>query len=123
MKNLDGLGMKYTRWLFYFAALILAPVELPLLGQSSYLAPSGIALPAVSASSETEQAGSPILTIRKRVDEVNVLFIATDKHGKFVRNLNQGDFTILDDHQPPGDRSADRNGAAGGYQRFGSQPL
>jgi Ca-activated chloride channel homolog len=101
MKNLDGLGMKYTRWLFYFAALILAPVELPLLGQSSYLAPSGIALPAVSASSETEQAGSPILTIRKRVDEVNVLFIATDKHGKFVRNLNQGDFTILDDHQPP----------------------
>jgi VWFA-related protein len=35
------------------------------------------------------------------VDEVNVLFIATDHHGKFVRNLNQGDFTILDDHKPP----------------------
>ena len=33
--------------------------------------------------------------IKKRVDEVNVLFIATDHHGKFVRNLNQGDFTIL----------------------------
>jgi len=30
-----------------------------------------------------------------------VLFIATDHHGKFVRNLNQGDFNILDDHQPP----------------------
>jgi VWFA-related protein len=42
-----------------------------------------------------------ILTIKKRVDEVNVLFIATDRHGKFVRNLNQSDFTILDDHQPP----------------------
>jgi len=35
------------------------------------------------------------------VDEVNVLFIATDKHGKFVRNLNQNDFTFLDDHKPP----------------------
>ena len=44
---------------------------------------------------------TPILTIRKRVDEVNVLFIATDKHGKFVRNLNQADFTYLDDHKPP----------------------
>ena len=41
-----------------------------------------------------------ILTIRKRVDEVNVLFIATDRHGKFVRNLNQNDFSIFDDHKP-----------------------
>ena len=45
-------------------------------------------------------ADEPILTIKKRVDEVNVLFIATDRHGKFVRNLNQGDFSILDDHKP-----------------------
>lgn len=42
-----------------------------------------------------------VLTIKKRVDEVNVLFIATDKHGKFVRNLGQTDFNILDDRKPP----------------------
>jgi Ca-activated chloride channel homolog len=42
-----------------------------------------------------------VLTIKKRVDEVNVLFIATDKRGKFVRDLNQKDFAILDDHKPP----------------------
>jgi Ca-activated chloride channel homolog len=42
----------------------------------------------------------PILTIKKRVNEVNVLFIATDRHGKFVRNLNQSDFSIFDDHKP-----------------------
>ncbi len=30
-----------------------------------------------------------------------MLFIATDKHGKFVRDLNQNDFQILDDHKPP----------------------
>jgi VWFA-related protein len=46
------------------------------------------------------EASEPILTIKKRVDEVNVLFIATDRHGKFVRNLNQADFAILDDHKP-----------------------
>jgi VWFA-related protein len=48
----------------------------------------------------TDEANEPILTIKKRVDEVNVLFIATDRHGKFVRNLNQSDFSILDDHKP-----------------------
>jgi Ca-activated chloride channel homolog len=48
----------------------------------------------------TSAADDPILTITKRVDEVNVLFIATDRRGKFVRNLNQTDFSIFDDHKP-----------------------
>jgi len=47
-----------------------------------------------------DESGDPILTIKKRVDEVNVLFIATDRHGKFVRNLDEKDFSILDDHKP-----------------------
>jgi VWFA-related protein len=40
-----------------------------------------------------------VLTIQ-RVDEVGVLFIATDKRGRFVRNLSQSDFNFLDDHKP-----------------------
>lgn len=91
--------MKYTRWYFCLAVITLATAELPLLAQSPYVATSGIALPAVSPS--TDDQSDSILTIKKRVDEVNVLFIATDRHGKFVRNLNQGDFAILDDHKPP----------------------
>ena len=59
-------------------------------------ASSGSALPAIVS----DEADEPILTIKKRVDEVNVLFIATDRHGKFVRNLNENDFSILDDHKP-----------------------
>ena len=57
-------------------------------------------LPTASATSSSDPS-DPVLTIKKRVDEVNVLFIATDHRGKFVRNLGQGDFTILDDHKPP----------------------
>jgi VWFA-related protein len=53
-----------------------------------------------SVSAVDSEANDPILTIRKRVNEVNVLFIATDRHGKFVRNLNQNDFSIFDDHKP-----------------------
>jgi len=52
------------------------------------------------ASVAADAPDEPVLTIKKRVDEVNVLFIATDRHGKFVRNLNQNDFSILDDHKP-----------------------
>ena len=48
----------------------------------------------------TDGSDESVLTIRKRVDEVNVLFIATDRHGKFVRNLNQNDFSFYDDHKP-----------------------
>lgn len=54
-----------------------------------------------SASGMTPGDEPQAFTIHKRVDEVNVLFIATDKHGKFVRDLSQQDFTILDDHKPP----------------------
>jgi len=88
--------MKYIRWMFFL--IVVAAVELPLLAQSSYVASTSVA--AASRSTESD-ATDPVLTIKKRVDEVNVLFIATDRHGKFVRNLNQGDFSILDDHKPP----------------------
>ena len=58
---------------------------------------SAVAVPGTDTINEADE---PILTIKKRVDEVNVLFIATDRHGKFVRNLNQSDFSIFDDHKP-----------------------
>lgn len=100
--------MKYTGPVFCLA-LLLAVAGLSASSQTnSYtspaptLSPGTAAGPAVFSSSEAEQAGQDsILTIKKRVDEVNLLFIATDKHGKFVRNLNQTDFSILDDHKPP----------------------
>jgi VWFA-related protein len=52
-----------------------------------------------NASAADDQ--SVITTLRSRVDEVSLVFTATDKHGHFVRNLSEKDFAILDDHQPP----------------------
>jgi Ca-activated chloride channel homolog len=54
-----------------------------------------------NANANADDPQSAIITLHARVNEVNVLFIATDKHGKFVRDLNQNDFSILDDHKPP----------------------
>jgi Ca-activated chloride channel homolog len=88
--------MKYTRNLWIVAFLL--GVGLPLMSQSSYVSPG-------TASSASGLAVNPpdesVLTIKKRVDEVNVLFIATDRHGKFVRDLAENDFAFLDDNKPP----------------------
>ncbi len=91
--------MKYTGWYFCLAGMLLLASGMPLRAQSPYAVAPGVVL---AASPGTGSASTdPILTIRTRVDEVNVLFIATDRHGKFVRNLNQNDFKFLDDHKPP----------------------
>ncbi len=104
VKILDGSGMKYTRsmdgLLVAALAAILAAVWVsPLCAQSD---------PTLSSATLNAYSNPPVeddpqagFTIHKRVDEVNVLFIATDKHGKFVRDLSQKDFSILDDHKPP----------------------
>jgi VWFA-related protein len=95
--------MIYIPQIFCLAALLAATL-LPARAQSSFASPSpsfssegGVPAAVPSANNPDD----PVLTIKKRVDEVNVLFIATDKHGKFVRNLGQTDFSILDDHKPP----------------------
>ncbi len=108
MKILDSLGTNYThpirgRLALAVSALLTAlACSTPAFAQSAAYASSAAALGgyASSSSADDPQAGA-LLTIHKRVDEVNVLFIATDKHGKFVRDLNQSDFSILDDHKPP----------------------
>jgi len=43
----------------------------------------------------------PILTIYKRVDEVNLVLSATNTKGRFVRDLNPSDLVISDNGEPP----------------------
>jgi VWFA-related protein len=40
-------------------------------------------------------------TIRVGVNEVNLIFTVTDKHGKYIPNLQQSDFALLDDQKAP----------------------
>jgi VWFA-related protein len=95
--------MKYTQPIFCLGILLLVTALVPAQVQSQFVAPAVNPAPATStyAPSVNPDDDNSVLTIKKRVDEVNVLFIATDKHGKFVRDLNQQDFSILDDHKPP----------------------
>jgi Ca-activated chloride channel homolog len=43
----------------------------------------------------------PVETIKVGVNEVNLVFTVTDKHGRFVKDVKQNDLKILDDNKPP----------------------
>jgi VWFA-related protein len=100
VKFWDVPGMTYTRWISNSILALLALV-LPAFSQLPAYNPPPVNSFASATTPAPDGTDDTVLTIRKRVDEVNVLFIATDKHGKFVRNLTQNDFTYLDDHKAP----------------------
>ena len=59
--------------------------------------------PAGNNSAGAADAPAPddtLTVIRKRVDEVNVVFTVTDKRDHFVKDLTQSDFRVLDDNKP-----------------------
>src|SRR5258707_769437 len=61
--------------------------------------------PATSGAPAQEQkpadtntpADEPLATIRTGTNEVNVVFTVTDKHGRRITDMKQGDFRVLDD--------------------------
>jgi len=67
-------------------------------------APDPSAAPLQPASAA--KAASPpaddesVATIRRTVNEVNVVFTVTDKHGHYVKDLKKNDFKIIDDNKP-----------------------
>jgi VWFA-related protein len=62
------------------------------------LAQSSAAL--VEAAANNDPTTSDIV-IKKRVDEVNLLFTVVDTKGRFINKLQLGDFNLLDDQRPP----------------------
>jgi Ca-activated chloride channel homolog len=51
-------------------------------------------------ANDTDVPDDAITTIKKNVQEVNVVFTVTDKHGKFVKDLKKEDFKVIDDNKP-----------------------
>jgi VWFA-related protein len=67
---------------------------------------SGAAQANTSTQGKGDQGSNPTndptTTITKTVNEVNVVFTVTDRHGRYVKNLGKGDFSVLDDSKPAG---------------------
>jgi Ca-activated chloride channel family protein len=48
-----------------------------------------------------EQSGDTAPVIKVGVNEVNLIFTVTDKHGHYIPNLQQSDFALLDNQRAP----------------------
>ncbi len=48
-----------------------------------------------------QQNGDQQYTISTSANEVDLVFTVTDKHGRFVKDLKQSDFALLDDQKAP----------------------
>ena len=55
--------------------------------------------PAAGPGADQPDTGTPI--IRTTVNEVNLIFTVTDRHGHYIPNLKQSDFALLDDQKAP----------------------
>ena len=91
--------------------VLLAAVWLPAWGQSSSTGaaaekPAGAPAAKQDATGSATPTSNPATnddaaaTIIKTVNEVNVVFTVTDKHGHYVRDLKKDDFKVMDDNRP-----------------------
>jgi Ca-activated chloride channel family protein len=66
--------------------------------------PSASSLPTEAKSTQdvpdTEAVDQGGTTIRRTVNEVSVVFTVTDKHNRYVKDLERTDFRVLDDQRP-----------------------
>ena len=65
----------------------------------------GLAPPADTDAGKPKTTPSPAddpdnYKFSKKVDEVNVIFTVTDKHGKFIKDLKKDEFAVVDDKRP-----------------------
>ncbi len=73
-----------------------APVQAPATPPPADKAPQG------KADQDTNPPDDAATTITTTVNEVNVVFTVTDRHGHYVKNMAKSDFSILDDNKPAG---------------------
>lgn len=52
------------------------------------------------AQQSSTQDDDTVATIRKTVNEVNVVFTVTDKHGRYIKDLQKDEFKVIDDNRP-----------------------
>jgi VWFA-related protein len=61
--------------------------------------PAAAQQPAAAPGGDLSDTGTPV--IRLGVNEVNLIFTVTDRHGRYIPNLQQSDFALLDDRKAP----------------------
>ena len=89
--------------LVLFAATLTAqqPAPAPASGPAASTAQSPTAPNPPTPAQADDQSDVNAPTIKLGVNEVNLIFTVTDKHGHYNPNLQQSDFALLDDQKAP----------------------
>src|ERR1051326_4115295 len=87
--------MTLKQYLIFSSALVLA------CGVAAAQQPASTPTPSAGAQQAGDIKTEKIPTVRVRTDEVNVVFTVVDKDGRFVRDLKQDQFRVLDNKLPP----------------------
>jgi VWFA-related protein len=94
------MRVPFSSFLRGLALAFAALTSVALQGQVTLMQPGGSnAVPTGTATLGSDD--QPLQVFRARTDEVNVIFTVTDKHNKFVKDLKQQEFKILDNNLPP----------------------
>jgi VWFA-related protein len=99
-KRVADMDLKKAVTVFFGVVLVCSMAvtqTTPAAVQSSAPTANAVAPGAAPAADDT----LPVQTFHARSDEVNVIFTVTDKHNKFIKDLKQGEFKILDNNRPP----------------------
>jgi VWFA-related protein len=103
---MSGLSTRLRSCTVPLLALALA---IPALAQTKPAAPSQLQAQSQTGS-QTQQSpkveskdnnGNTQYTIQQQVNEVDLVFTVTDKHGHFINNLQESDFALLDNQLAP----------------------
>jgi Ca-activated chloride channel homolog len=87
-----------------FAFLLAGSIFATAFAQSTPAEPSpqnSAATPQSQPVPAKDQNGQQQYTIQQQVNEVDLVFTVTDKHGRFIKDLSQSDFALLDDQKAP----------------------
>ena len=69
--------------------------------QSAPQAPAQVTQPNAQPADQGSASDTGTPTIVTHVNEVNLIFTVTDRHGHYIPNLKQSDFALLDDQKAP----------------------
>jgi Ca-activated chloride channel homolog len=105
--------MKLCTVVLFLGVVLLGSFDPPMLAQGSgqtelpsapsasqQSGPSPKPVPAVQPPGAPPPEDESVTTIRHVVNEVNVVFTVTDKHGHYVRDLKKENFKVVDDNKP-----------------------
>ena len=73
------------------------PPAAPSSAPPSAAATGQTAAPADTAKSDTDET---VTTLKKTVNEVRVVFTVTDRHGRYIKDLKENEFRVIDDQKP-----------------------